>query len=388
MKIVVAPDSYKGNLSSIEVAGYIEAGIKKAGEELGEEIEVRKIPVADGGEGTVEAMVIATGGKIVNVQASGPFMEKVDSYFGVLGNGRTAVIEVASVAGLSLVPECKRNPLETTTYGLGELILSAIEYGCDEILIGIGGSSTNDGGMGMAQALGARFYDKHGNILGQGGKYLADVASVDITNIDKRLKKVKIITGCDVKNRLYGPEGAAYVFAPQKGATPEMVEFLDRGLRNYAEVIKRDLGIDIANVPGSGAAGGLGGGLIAFANSVMKPGIEIVIESCDFNNVVKDASLLITGEGKTDSQTAYGKVPVGLAAVAQKYNVPVVCISGGLGEGYEAIYKHGIDAAFSNVPDAMTLEEAMARSGEFLIRMAYSLARLIIKVERQAKKQA
>lgn len=381
MKIVVAPDSFKENMTASEVAGFIEAGIRKANPG----ISVKKIPVADGGEGTVEALVTATGGKIVENQVSGPLMEKVPSFFGILGDGETAVVEMAAAAGLNLVPPDKRNPLDTTTYGVGELILAAIEHGCRKIILGIGGSATNDGGMGMAQALGVKFRDSAGNLLGQGGRYLGEVAAIDISGLDGRITSVEIDVACDIKNTMCGEKGASYVYGPQKGATPEMVEFLDSGMKNFASVIKSTLGKDIKDIPGSGAAGGLGGGSIAFADAVLKPGIDIVMQACRFEEEIKNSDLLITGEGKTDRQTAFGKVPVGLAAVAEKYNVPVICLSGSLGAGYEEIYKYGIDAAFSNVNDAMPLEEAMLKSGELLTQAAYALTRLVMKIRSSVK---
>lgn len=376
MKIVVAPDSFKGNLTAVEAANYIEKGIKRAGAD----IEVKKIPVADGGEGTVDALVAAASGSIIRTTVHGPLMEEIEAYFGILGDGSTAVVEMAAAAGLSLVPQELRNPLETTTYGVGELILKALDKGCDKIIIGLGGSSTNDGGMGMAQALGVRFLGEGNRLLGQGGKYLEEVRAIDLDGLDKRLKAVRIVAACDVKNPLYGPEGAAYVYGPQKGADKAMVEVLDRGLVNYSERIKQAIGRDISCIPGSGAAGGLGGGILAFLRAELKPGIEIVIEHSRFEEHVKDADLLITGEGRTDMQTAYGKVPVGLASIASKYGVPVVCLSGGLGEDYEAVYDKGITAALSCASGPMTLEEAMKHSGELLTQSAYTITRLVTNI--------
>jgi len=377
MKIVVAPDSFKGNLSALKVAEFIEAGIKQADEN----IEVVKIPVADGGEGTVEAIVTATGGKIIKQRVHGPFMQEIDSFFGISGDGKTAVIEMAACAGIMLVKKEELNPLNTTTYGVGELILAAKNLGCDRIILGIGGSATNDGGMGMAQALGYKFYDKENKLLGQGGKYLCEVARIDSSEYIREIDNIEIITACDVNNPLCGPNGASYVYGPQKGADSEAIEFLDQGLRNFSEVIKKDLNKDIANIPGSGAAGGLGGGLLAFfSNARLCSGIDMVVNSCNFEEAVRDCDLLITGEGKTDSQTANGKVVVGLAKVAKKYNVPVVCLSGSLMEGYQKIYEHGVDSAFSNITAPMTLEEAIRFSPEMLTQASYSIARLMLKI--------
>jgi glycerate kinase len=375
MKVIIAPDSFKGNLTAVEVANHIEKGVLSAGPD----IIVRKIPVADGGEGTVDAMITGAGGNKVHTRVNGPLMDEIDSFFGVLGDGKTAVIEMATASGLTLVPPGKMNPLETTTYGVGQLILAALDMGCSKIIIGLGGSSTNDGGMGMAQALGAVFYDENMKPLGIGGKYTGLVRSVDLSMLDRRLSSTNVIAACDVSNPLCGPNGASAVFGPQKGATPEMVKFLDSSLLNYGSVLEGVTGKKIISVPGSGAAGGLGAGLLAFAGAEMKPGIEIVLDSCDAENHIMDSDLVITGEGKTDAQTAFGKVPAGIASLASKYNVPVVCLSGGLGDDYEEVYKCGIDAAFSNVPDAMSLEEAKARSGEFLEKTARSIIRLVLR---------
>ncbi len=382
MKIVIAPDSFKGSLTAIEVAGFIEDGIKQADTN----IEVVKLPVADGGEGTVEALVAATGGQIVKQRVHGPFMEEVDSFFGILGNGRTAVIEMAACSGLTLVRKEELNPLMTTTYGVGELILAAVRTGCKKIIVGIGGSSTNDGGMGMAQALGYRFYDKNKNILGQGGKYVGEVASIDSQNFNNDLNDIEIVVACDVKNPLCGQNGASHIYGPQKGATNEMIELLDRGLENFADIIKRDIGKDIRDIPGSGAAGGLGGGMIAFLKqSKLCPGIDIVIENCNFREIIKDCDLLITGEGQTDSQTANGKVVAGLASEAKRYDIPVVCLSGSLKEGYQKTYACGVDAAFSDIIAPMTLEEAMRLTPQMLTQTSYSIARLMLKIYSKAK---
>lgn len=382
MNIVIAPDSFKGSLSALEVANAIEKGVEK----VDDTISVKKIPVADGGEGTVEALVTATGGKIIRLKVTGPLMEPVDSFFGILGDGTTAVVEMAAAAGITLVPESKRNPLLTTTFGVGELIAAAMDYpGCRRIIIGLGGSATNDGGMGMAQALGARFYDKEGKIPGQGGRYLNQVASIDISGLNAKLKTTEIIVACDVTNPLCGEKGASRVFGPQKGATPEMVDTLDKGLSHYATIIETLLSRPIASIPGSGAAGGLGAGMLAFCNASMRPGIEIVIQYCEAEKWIKNADVVITGEGNTDFQTAFGKVPVGIARVASHYQVPVLCLSGGLGKGFEETYSHGIDAAFSIFPCAMTLKDAMDNTEELLIQRTVALVRLIKKVMAKAK---
>lgn len=381
MKIVVAPDSFKGSLSSVAAAGSMEAGIKK----VCSDIDIVKIPVADGGEGMVEALVCAAGGSIVKAGVHGPLMEPVESFFGILAGGKTAVIEMAAASGLGMVPAGRLDPMETTTYGVGELIAAAMDAGCTGIIVGIGGSATNDGGIGMAQALGARFYDKDGQVLGHGGRYAGEAASIDVSGLDKRLKGMDIIAACDVNNPLCGPNGASYVFGPQKGATPSMVERLDAGLRRYAQVIEKELCIDIADIPGSGAAGGLGGGLIAFAGAVLRPGIDIMMDICRFEDAIKDADLLMTGEGMTDYQTACGKAPAGLAAAAKKHGVPVVCLSGSLGMGFEAVYEAGIDAALSIIGKPMLLEEAMADAGRMLEASAGAVARLFLALAGRGK---
>jgi len=384
MKIVVAPDSFKGNLSSIQVAGYMEAGILKADDS----IKVIKVPVADGGEGSVETMLAAAGGILVPLKVCGPLGETIDSFYGLLADGRTAVIEMAAAAGLHLVPDERKNPLETTTWGVGQLVTDALNRGVQCVIMCIGGSSTNDAGTGMIQALGGLFYDKQGAILGRGGKILSSIDKIDISGLDPRIAKTEFIVACDVTNPLFGPAGAAHVYAPQKGATPEMVDLLDKGLEHFAKAVHQSLGIEVSNIPGGGAAGGLGSGLVAFCSARLMPGIEMVIEATEFEKKVQDADLLITGEGRTDGQTAYGKVPVGLAMVAKRCGVPVVCLSGGLTGDYENIYEHGVDAAFSNVTDAMSLKDAMKNSGDMTIKAAYALTRLLLSFhKKQTQKQ-
>jgi len=374
VKIIIAPDSFKGNLSSIQVAGYIAAGIRKADPQA----EIIEIPVADGGEGSVEALVTAAGGKILTARVTGPLGNPVDSFWGLLADGQTAVIEMAAAAGLHLVPRDQRNPMLTTTRGVGELILEALNHEVERIIMCIGGSSTNDAGTGMIQALGGLFLDSDRAVLGDGGQILSQIAQLDLSSLDQRLKKIKFITACDVQNPLFGLTGAAHIYAPQKGADAATVQALDKGLENFAQISQRNLGIDVAEMPGAGAAGGLGFALLAFLQSKMLPGIEVVMDAVDFDHVIRGADLLITGEGRTDGQTAFGKVPVGLAGVAARHGVPVICLSGGLADNYEAIYDLGVTAAFSNVLDAMPLGEAMARSGDMLTKSAYALTRLML----------
>lgn len=374
MKIIIAPDSYKDNLSALAVAQCMEAGLLKACKDF----EIIKIPIADGGEGTVEAILAGAGGKVVRTKVTGPLRNEIDSFFGILDDGKTAVIEMSAASGLELVPFHRRNPMNTTTYGTGELILAALDAGCTDIIIGVGGSSTNDGGMGMAQALGVVFFDKERKPLSYGGRFLNDIAFYDDNGIDSRIKNTRITVACDVTNPLYGENGAAYVYASQKGASQRQIRILDEGLKNFAKVIKDISAIDIGFLPGSGAAGGLAGGLVAFTGAKLKKGIDIVIEICNLHQHLENADLILTGEGKTDAQTAYGKVPVGIAKAAKKHNVPVICISGSLGKGYENVYNEGIDAVFSICPGPIDLKTAFENAETNITYTTFGIARLLL----------
>lgn len=375
MRIVVAPDSFKGSVSALGVANAMERGILI----VFPEAEVLKAPIADGGEGTVEALVEATGGQIIYEEVMGPLGDPVKAYWGILGDGETAVMEMAAASGLPLVPKDKRDPRVTTTYGTGQLMKSALEKGLKKIIIGIGGSATNDGGTGLAQALGVRFLDASGKVLPQGGGALAQLAQIDLTNIDPRVAEAEIMVACDVDNPLCGPRGASAVYGPQKGATPEMVAELDNALAVYAKAAEKATGKDMANYPGAGAAGGLGAGLLFFTNAELRPGVEIVLEAAGFEAMVATADLLITGEGRTDFQTAFGKAPVGAAKVAKQYNVPVVCIAGGLGDGADDVLCQGIDGLASTVPQPMSLEECM-QAGDQIVEDATARVCRLIKV--------
>jgi glycerate kinase len=353
-KIVVAVDSFKGSLQSSEIAEAIESGIK----EIYPNCEVVKVPVADGGEGTTEALVGATGGKMYSKEVYGPLMTLVEAKYGILGDKHTAVIEMSSASGLTLIPEEQRNPMLTTTYGTGQLIADALKNGCTEFILGIGGSATNDAGTGMLQALGYRFLDEGEHELGQGGRILQKIASVDVSSQNPFLDMARFKVACDVDNVFSGKQGAAYVFAPQKGADASMVKELDDGLENFARIIKRQFHKDISTVPGTGAAGGMGGGLLAFLNARLQSGIDLVLEVLDFEKLLVDADMVITGEGKMDSQTARGKVPYGIAKVSAKRGIPVIALTGNI-EDAEAVNKIGINAVFSVMPRPMTLDEAM-----------------------------
>ena len=373
MRIIIAPDSFKGSLSSTQAAESIRAGVLRALPG----VETVLMPLADGGEGTVEALVKATGGRTVPAPATDPLGGKIESFFGILGDGETAVVEMAAASGLPLVPPNRRNPMVTTTYGTGELIKAALDAGCDRLILGIGGSATNDGGVGAIQALGGSFKDENGCEVGPGGRELARIRSVDISGLDPRISCTEVTVACDVDNPLTGERGAAFVFGPQKGATPEMVQALDLGLRNLAEVIRRDLGMEIEHLPGGGAAGGLGGAAAAFLGAKLKSGIEIVLEATRFAERMKGASLIITGEGKIDAQTLQGKTINGVLRVAQAGGVPVLALAGAVEpEGYELL-NHGATAVISILNKTMTLEEAQARTSELLCIAAEQALRLM-----------
>lgn len=373
MKIVIAPDSFKESLTALHVCEAVEKGIRTHFPDA----EISKVPMADGGEGTVQSLVDATGGQIIQAKVTGPLDKEVEAFYGILGDGKTAVIEMAAASGLHHVPVDRRNPLITTTRGTGELILKALDHKVKHIIIGIGGSATNDGGAGMAKALGAKLLDANGAEIKEGGGSLDQLASIDLTNLDPRLAEVKVEVACDVDNPLTGETGASAVFGPQKGATPDMVKRLDRNLAHYAAVIEKEMNIHIQSVPGAGAAGGLGGGLLAFLSAELKPGVDIVIEATQLESYIKDADLVITGEGRIDGQTIYGKTPIGVAKTAKKHSVPVIAIAGSIGTGSEAVYEHGISALFSVVPGAVDLSEALEKAGENIERTAKNVASVI-----------
>lgn len=375
MKIVIAPDSYKESLSALEVATAIENGFR----DIFPTAEYVKLPVADGGEGTVEAMVAATGGCIVPVDVTGPLGERVDGFYGLSGDEQSAFIEMAAASGLERVAPSKRNPLITTSWGTGELIRHALDAGVKHIIIGIGGSATNDGGAGMVQALGAKLLGANGQPVGQGGGELANLARIDVSEFDRRLADCRIEVACDVTNPLTGEEGASAIFGPQKGATPEMIVTLDNALEHYAQVIARDLDIDVLHLAGGGAAGGMGAALYAFCGAQLRQGIEIVTDALHLDEQVADADLVITGEGRIDSQTIHGKVPVGVARVAKRYNKPVIGIAGSLTADVGVVHDHGIDAVFSVIYTICSLEDALENASEN-VRMAARNIAAVLKV--------
>ncbi|ADY57357.1 glycerate kinase [Syntrophobotulus glycolicus DSM 8271] len=374
MKVLIASDSFKGSLSSLEVGQAITGGIKN----VIPEAAVRIIPIADGGEGTVEAMVIACEGEYLTYTVTGPLGDPVQAKIGIIQGG-IAVMEMAAASGLPLVPKEKRNPLITTTRGTGELIkyALALDRGIRRILIGIGGSATNDGGTGMARALGIRFLDQNERELPEGGGSLLSLHRIDFSGADQRIRDLEITVMCDVDNPLCGPRGASAVYGPQKGATPEMVVHLDSCLGHLAEVIKRQNGTEIKDVPGAGAAGGLGGGLMAFTGAVLKSGTEAILETIEFDRMAEEADLIITGEGRMDAQSAFGKVPMGVASRGQKQGKPVIAIVGSVGEGAEDLYQYGLNAIIPIVNRPMSLDEAMAEGRELTVRAAEMAIRLM-----------
>lgn len=362
MPIVIAPQSLKGSLTAAEAGQAIAEGVRA----VYPEAEVEIVPVADGGEGTVQALVDATGGEIVQQVVTGPLGEPVAAFFGLMGDRQTAAIEMAASAGLPLVPPSKRDPRITTTYGVGELILAALDRGCRHFIIGIGGSATNDGGAGMAQALGASLLNKKGIEIERGGASLATLSRISTEGLDARLQECTVEVACDVTNPLCGPTGASAVYGPQKGATPEMVVQLDAALAHYAQIIERDLAISVKDIPGAGAAGGLGAGLIAFAHATLRPGAQIVLEAVRLEERIRTADLVITAEGQIDSQTAYGKSVGAVAALAKRYGLPVLALAGSLGENYQTVYSLGVDAVAVLPSGPMTLDYAMEHAAELM----------------------
>lgn len=372
-KYVVAPDSFKESMTAKEVCNAMERGIKQANPAA----EVIKVPMADGGEGTVDSLVDATNGQRVTVEVTGPLGNKISAYYGILGNGTTAVIEMAKASGLEIVEKEKRNPMITTTFGTGELIRDALDHDVKEIIIGLGGSSTNDGGSGMAQALGAKLLDQNNHQISFGGGNLDKLDRIDISNLDSRLQDVKIILASDVTNPLIGKDGASRVFGPQKGATPEMVEKLENNLQHYAKIIKRDLNKDVASVSGAGAAGGLGAGLMAFTTCKMRQGVDIAIEVTKLEEKVKSADYVFTGEGGTDFQTKFGKTPYGVAKLGKKYHKPVISLAGYLGEGIDSLYSEGFTAIFGIIPGACDLSTALKNGPSNVARTTENIVRLL-----------
>ncbi len=375
MKVVIAPQSFKGSISALDAAKAMEEGVRR----VLPDVETVLVPVADGGDGTLETLVEATNGEIRSATVTGPIGKPVKAEWGALGDGETAMIEMARTSGLALLSLDERDPLRATTYGLGEVIREALDAGFRSFIVGIGGSATNDAGSGMAQALGVRLLDEAGNDLPPGGAALADLHRIDVSGLDDRAVGAQFSVACDVSNPLTGPEGASAVYGPQKGATPEIVAQLDAALENFAGVVERDIGTSINDVPGSGAAGGLGGGMMAFLDGSLRAGVDIVLDQVGLDEKLAGADLVITGEGQTDFQTVYNKAPIGVAWRARERGIPVVAVSGSLGQGFKDVHVEGIDAVASIVCAPMSLEEASTRAGE-LIADAVAEAMRFIKV--------
>jgi glycerate kinase len=373
MKIVIAPDSFKGSITAVQAAAAIEKGIRRAFPTC----NVDKIPMADGGEGTVDAMISAAGGKLIKAVVCGPLSEEVEGFFGILGDGKTAVIETASASGLTLIPSGRRNPMLTTTFGTGQLISKALDQNCRKFIIGLGGSATVDGGTGLLNALGVKFNDKNGVQIPTGGGGLEYLCSIDPRGMDKRIRDSEFLAACDVDNPLCGDKGAARVYGPQKGATAQMVKLLDKNLENYGNKIKEATGRDICSIPGAGAAGGLGAGIAAFLDASLVPGVDIILDAVGFEERVRDADLVITGEGRMDYQTLHGKVPMGVTGIAQKFGIPVVAIAGDIKGDVSSLHKKGITAVAGICPGPMLPEQAMKQADVLLADTAERVMRLI-----------
>lgn len=372
MKVVIAPDSFKESLTAKQVCDAIQAGLAR----VWNDAKFVTIPVADGGEGTVQSLVDATHGRIVEVKVMGPQGKRVEAFYGMLGDNQTAVIEMAAASGLHHVPMSQRDPKLTTSFGTGELIRHALDQGVTKLIIGLGGSATNDAGVGMLAALGARFSNADGEPIQLTGGGLRELANIDVSELDPRLLSCDLLVACDVNNPLCGDKGASAVFGPQKGATAEDVQLLDGALQQFACLTQQVTGKTVLHSAGAGAAGGMGAALLAYTHAILRPGIEIVLDTVQLAHQVSDADLVITGEGRIDSQTVHGKTPMGVAKVARRFNVPVIALSGCTGDNYQAVYQCGIDAVFAAVPRAMTLEDALKESDFNLADLAENVARL------------
>ncbi|GIB13420.1 glycerate kinase [Vibrio cholerae] len=372
MKVVIAPDSFKESLTAKQVCDAIQAGLAR----VWHDAKFVAIPVADGGEGTVQSLVDATQGRLVEVKVMGPQGKRVEAFYGMLGDNQTAVIEMAAASGLHHVPVAQRDPKLTTSFGTGELIRHALDQGVTKLIIGLGGSATNDGGVGMLAALGARFTNADGDPIQLTGGGLRELTHINLQDFDPRLQHCDILVACDVNNPLCGDKGASAVFGPQKGATPEDVQLLDGALRQFGLLTEKVTGKMVLESAGAGAAGGMGAALLAYTQARLRPGIEIVLETVQLAHQVSDADLVITGEGRIDSQTVHGKTPMGVAKVAKRFDVPVLALCGCTGDNYQAVYQCGIDAVFAAVPRAMSLEDALKESDFNLADLAENVARL------------
>ena len=374
IKVIIAPQEFKGALSALAAAEAIERGVKAAMPEA----ETVLVPVADGGDGTLDALVEGSGGRVFRSVVTGPLGQPLEARWGVMGDGQTAVIEMALASGLALVPPQRRDPNITTTRGTGEIIAEALDRGFSRIVVGLGGSATNDGGAGMASALGARFLDAEGQTLPDGGAALARLVKIDVSQLNPKLAQTSIIGATDVTNPLCGPTGASAVYGPQKGATPAMVAELESALKNYGRVLQRDLGKDVSERPGAGAAGGLGAGLMAFAGAELLPGIDMVCDVVNFDAHLQGADLVITGEGRADRSTIFNKAPVGVARRALAQGVPTLLLAGGLGPGHRELYQHGIAAIVCIADSPMSFRQSLGRTAELLEGAAERALRLMV----------
>lgn len=390
LTVLAAPNTYKESLTAMEACRAIATGVRTACPNA----EVRMTPLADGGDGTIQALVDATGGQPIQTETHDPLGRAVQAPIGRLGDGATFVVEMAQTSGLWMLTPEERDPLKTSTVGTGECLRGALDRGAKRILVGIGGSATNDGGAGMARALGYGLLDASGEMLDGTGECLERVARIDASMADPRLKETEIVVMCDVDNPLTGPKGASEIYGPQKGATPEVVVRLDRALEHFAEVVARDLGCDILDIPGSGAAGGLGGGLVAFAGGKLERGFDTVAETVGLDRALRGVDLVITGEGRLDGSTLHGKVPAGVAMRARAMEeamgrrIPVLAIAGSLEPGWEGLLEMGLSAAFSLTPGPVTLERAMAEASEFLTRAAEQAVRAFLARKKSSRLQA
>ncbi|WED21252.1 glycerate kinase [Vibrio sp. JC009] len=372
MKVVIAPDSFKESLTAKEVCQAIETGLRR----VWKDAEFIHVPVADGGEGTVQSLIDATGGHLIELSVTGPLGNQVDAFYGMLGDKKTAVIEMAAASGLHHVPAQKRDPKVTTSYGTGELIEHALDSGAEKLIIGLGGSATNDGGIGMLSALGVRFTDAQGQCVSPDGAGLSQIENIDISQLDNRLSQTEILVACDVDNPLCGEHGASATFGPQKGASEEDIVLLDNGLNHFGKQVKSILDKDILTVAGAGAAGGMGAALIGFTSANLKAGIDIVVDTVELGAQIAGSDLVITGEGRIDWQTAHGKTPMGVAREAGKHSVPVIALAGCVGDNYQAVYDIGIQAVFAATPRAMDLQTAFDESETNLANLAENVARI------------
>lgn len=373
MNILIAPDSFKDCMSAREVALALRRGILK----ILPDANLIVLPMADGGEGTVESVIDATGGQRVEIPVKDPLMREISSFYGITGDGSTAVIEMAAASGLELLEPEERDPWITSTYGTGQLIADAMDRGCRKIMLGIGGSATNDCGAGMAEALGVKFSGKFGKLSARGGGALGEVASVHMEGLDGRIAETSFEVACDVSNPLTGPQGASVVYGPQKGADKAMVKKLDQNLAHFAGVIEKQLGKEFSRVPGSGAAGGLGAGMMAFLDAKLMKGIEMIAEVCGLEEKIRQADLVITGEGKMDAQTRFGKTPYGVAQLAKKYGIDVIGVAGTLEEDAGLLHQDGFDALLSIQEKPGDLEAALANAESLLERTGERIARLL-----------